>query len=42
LCIFFVTLKKSGDPWITLQPVLIPRLFMSSVSEDKSSATPPP
>ena len=42
LCIFLVMLKKSGRPWITRQPVLMPAAFISKVREESISATPPP
>jgi hypothetical protein len=34
--------EKSGRPWITRQPVLIPNALVSKVNDDRSSATPPP
>jgi hypothetical protein len=42
LCIFLVMLKKSGAPWITRHPVFTPVEFMSRVSGERISATPPP
>ena len=37
-----VIVKKSGDPAMTRHSALMPRLFISSVSEESISATPPP
>lgn len=39
---FFRTLKKSGLPWINRQSARMPKLRARRVSEENSSATPPP